>query len=144
MGQFFNYLKKSAGLNGAIINAWLVLSGDWGGQIYLTVPIHLIGQNENIVELLAWLDELSWDCNEGEGSEAIIITGEIDPELECLPVVGGMGGGMALEHQIWIHDTLQSELDWKLMRHQDNDKFKNLTQDDVADKVIELLDITIN
>ena len=46
---------------------YLVLEGDWGGQIYLTVPFAKVGSNAKLEELLQILDKAAWPCNDEEG-----------------------------------------------------------------------------
>lgn len=87
---------------------WLVLEGDWGGQIYLTIPWRLVGQDALVGALLHWLDWLAWECNEGDGARASLYDpaehGE-DPEEG---IAGGMGGG-ALDDGLWLHDEFASQ-----------------------------------
>jgi hypothetical protein len=79
---------------------FLVLRGDWGGQIYLTVPAKLLGDNAQPLELLQKLDEAAWDCNEGEGASM-----SLQPHKNLrLGVFGGMGGGQLLADGVWLHE----------------------------------------
>lgn len=80
---------------------WLVLEGDWGGQIYLTVPWHLVGKGANIISLLAQLDRLAWPSNEHDGVN-VYLTDEMHG------VSGGMGGGK-LEDGLWLHPEFRGE-----------------------------------
>jgi hypothetical protein len=87
---------------------WLVLEGDWGGQIYLTIPWRLVGHDALVGALLHWLDWLAWECNEGDGARASLYDptrhGD-DPEEG---IDGGMGGG-ELRDGLWLHDEFASE-----------------------------------
>jgi hypothetical protein len=55
-----------------------VFEGDYGGQLYLTVPVACVGEGAKLEELLSVLDALAWPCNEGEG--ATLHIKELDPE----------------------------------------------------------------
>ncbi len=55
---------------------WLVLEGDWGGQIYLTVPLALVGPNARIFDLLQEIDKREWGCNEEDGASALVYSPE--------------------------------------------------------------------
>lgn len=89
---------------------WLVLEGDWGGQIYLTVPWDFVGCRARIKTLLAKFDRLAWGCNRGDGSSAYIFWKdeshlEMEREVGCpCGVSGGMGGGGLFEDAPWMHD----------------------------------------
>lgn len=87
---------------------WLVLEGDYGGQIYLTVPKSLVGENADTKTLLAELDAKAWDCNEGEGASVYLHTA-----TKNNGVSGGMGGG-ELTSYLWLHEefTSDSSTDW--------------------------------
>ena len=46
------------------------MEGDWGGQIYLSIPFALLPDDitfEQIDFALEAIDAESWDCNEGDG-----------------------------------------------------------------------------
>lgn len=87
---------------------WLVLQGDYGGQIYLTVPKSLVGANADARTLLAELDAKAWDCNEGEGASVYLHTA-----TKNNGVSGGMGGG-ELTNELWLHDEFLADAttDW--------------------------------
>ncbi|MFA6476374.1 MAG: hypothetical protein WCV68_03050 [Candidatus Paceibacterota bacterium] len=99
---------------------WLIFEGDWGGQIYLTVPLSLIGPRARILTLSRKLDDVAWDCNEGEGSSIYIyspsaITQQIaefdcDPATDLNHIPGGMGGGHISEEAVWIHEEFQPDM----------------------------------
>lgn len=84
---------------------WVVLEGDWGGQIYLTVPVKLIGADSHLEDLLAELDRQAWGCNNGDGQGIRVSTAE---ETEDGAVGGGMGGGLILPNEIWTHEEFNS------------------------------------
>ncbi len=77
---------------------WLVFEGDWGGQIFLTVPWNLVGPKSRIYDLLVRLDKLAWSSNKGGGRLVYLVTGN-----EENVVTGGMGGGK-LEEGLWLHE----------------------------------------
>jgi len=101
---------------------WLVLEGDWGGQIYLTVPWSQVGPKARIEQLLEELDKKAWDCNRGEGASFRLYSPEAalaqfvseGNELDELTeiefrsgVPGGMGGGELHDH-LWTHGEFDS------------------------------------
>ncbi len=79
-----------------LAHAHLVLEGDWGGQIYLTVPWTLVGEDPQIAELHQILDEIAWACNGGEGMHMYFVDSREED------VAGGMGGGLLCE-TVWMH-----------------------------------------
>lgn len=101
---------------------WLVLEGDWGGQIYLTVPFALVGPNARIFDLLREIDGHEWSCNEGDGAGALLYSPEASlqemismcPEIEQelvdqlreakMHYSGGCGGG-ELTDGLWTKAT---------------------------------------
>ncbi|MFC1640428.1 hypothetical protein ACFL2D_00080 [Patescibacteria group bacterium] len=108
---------------------WLVMTGDWGGEVYLTIPYKLIGRKAQILALLRMIDKIAWDCNEGEGALVFVESPEDrkktfaeeeydlnDPEqkqefdeTDWYTVGGGMGGGL-LQDGLWVHDHLREEI----------------------------------
>jgi hypothetical protein len=82
-------------------NAYVIMEGDWGGQIYLTAPVRLLRCDVAELELiLQELDAHAWSCNGGEGC------GFFFEERESFEgVSGGMGGGATLR-DLWIHPEL--------------------------------------
>lgn len=85
-----------------IDNAVVIMEGDWGGQIYLTCPMNLVKcDEETLKKLLNYLDNIAWDCNEGEGKG---IYYEVKQPMEG--VSGGMGGGVVL-NELWLHDEFK-------------------------------------
>lgn len=109
-------LKLDAEVNtSSFTDWWLVFEGDWGGQIYLTVPWRLIGQNARLFELLRFLDQLAWECNDGEGRSLYLYSpkqlrqrfqeqGWNPREVPLKIVSGGMGGGRLLSNRFWLHE----------------------------------------
>jgi hypothetical protein len=75
---------------------YLVLSGDYGGQIYLTVPWKLVGPKGKIASLLERMDRCRW-CNE-RGTYIQIYSAK--GKEKGIP--GGMGGG-ELTDGLWLH-----------------------------------------
>ena len=80
---------------------WLVLEGDWGGQIYLTVPWKLLGADPKVLPLLKSLDREAWSCNRGEGRQAYLLSPR-ERGQKTRDVTGGMGGGR-LTDGLWLH-----------------------------------------
>ena len=77
-------------------DAAIVISGDDGGTIYLTVPLRLTRCSaEPLAQLAAELDALVWD-----DPSMLEIT------VEHLPVgsgvAGGTGGGLVID-DVWLH-----------------------------------------
>ena len=82
-------------------NTYVVMEGDWGGQIYLTCPVKYIVCDEVLLKkIFKKLDQICWKCNGGDGAE---IRYETFNPGETVP--GGMGGGLA-EDGLWIHPEL--------------------------------------
>ncbi|GEM_PF-1415379 len=80
--------------------SYAVMEGDYGGQVYLTVPMSEVAcTEEQLMELLGQLDKISWDDIEG----ATLYYEKLSPGQ---PVPGGMGGGMA-ESRLWLHSSLK-------------------------------------
>ncbi len=81
---------------------WLVLEGDWGGQIYVTVPWRLVVADARVDLLLSELDRIAWSCNDGAGCFSHLYDPRLCGDLPVDGVSGGMGGG-ALEDGLWLH-----------------------------------------
>jgi len=80
--------------------AYLIMEGDYGGQIYLTIPVEKIQCSEkNLFDLLNYLDDLSWKYSEG----AKLFYEKIK---EKTIVAGGMGGGV-ITSDLWVHSDLE-------------------------------------
>lgn len=93
-------------------NLWVVLSGDWGGQIYLTMPTAMLPKNRNRAEnaissLLKEIDDEEWGCNDADGRGVEVVYTK-HPERG---VIGGMGGGRLLNGEVWFHPELDAK--WK-------------------------------
>jgi hypothetical protein len=90
-------------------NLWLVLEGDWGGQIYLTIPIALLKKfDTNTIRKIGWLhqaiDREQWKSNDDDGRAAQIVF-STNPDKG---VAGGMGGGKLLKGKVWFHPDLDA------------------------------------
>ena len=85
-------------------DAYLVMEGDWGGQIYLVCPVNLVNCDEKeLDQLLSELDEIAWECNGGEGAGIYY-----ERRKPGEGIAGGMGGGVATE-DLWIHPEFVSK-----------------------------------
>lgn len=88
---------------------WLVFEGDWGGQMYLTVPVALVRNVDakKFHALLKTLDAAAWSCNDGMGRSYYPYTpAEVGSDVSD-GVPGGMGGGKLLDG-LWLHPELES------------------------------------
>jgi hypothetical protein len=82
-------------------NAYLVMEGDHGGQIYLVCPVKRIKCDWNtLTKLLIDIDKLEWNEELGRG---IYFEKFNDGEI----VAGGMGGGIAT-NVLWVHEGIHS------------------------------------
>lgn len=94
-------------------NLWLVLEGDWGGQIYLTIPITLLKKfDTDTIRKIGWLhqaiDRDRWKNNDDDGRAAqIVFTTNPDKGI-----AGGMGGGKLYKGEVWLHSDLDTA-DWR-------------------------------
>ena len=87
-------------------NAYVVMEGDWGGQIYLTCPVKYVICDEDMLrKILKKIDHMCWKGNGGDGAE---IYYETWSQGEDVP--GGMGGGLATDG-LWIHPKILEEND---------------------------------
>lgn len=78
----------------------LVLSGDYGGTVFVTAPVRLVGCDVDALRtLVSDLDAVTWMS--GDLTNASVA-------LERHPVgtgvVGGMGGGVVID-DVWVHPT---------------------------------------
>ncbi len=90
---------------------YLVMEGDWGGQIFMTVPMSLVGSNAKPHKLLKYFNRAAWRCDwKHEGISCAIYIGDIGDG-----VAGGMGGG-ELTAEIWLHPEFAGESWQKLVR----------------------------
>ncbi len=84
----------------AFSDAVVVFEGDYGGQIYLVAPVHLVQCEESSLnKLLAELDALEW--NDQDGASVFY-----ERRAAGEGVAGGMGGGIVLP-TVWVHERLQ-------------------------------------
>jgi len=96
---------------------WLVLEGDWGGQIYLTIPPELVSLYLSryplaaVSLLLQEIDRFAWGCNDDDGASAYILEPDAE-DLEFGGIAGGMGGGR-LTGSLWLHDGLKQDSEWE-------------------------------
>ena len=78
---------------------YLIMEGDDGGQIFLTVPVNITNTNEeNLSALLKEIDERTW--NNPRTRSMYYIHGNDGKEI-----AGGMDGGL-LRTGLWVHPTL--------------------------------------
>ena len=78
----------------------IIFQGDWGGTIYLTVPVAKVNCDQaTLRNLLYAIDRLAWD--EDEGAELFF---EFKPAGSG--VWGGMGGGM-ITNGLWLHPRIE-------------------------------------
>ena len=124
-------------------NAYVVMEGDWGGQIYLTCPVKYIVCDEALLKkLLIKLDQICWKCNGGDGNGIRYETfnsGDIVP--------GGMDGGL-IQDGLWIHskidemDGMKEELETLIFGSSTPWIYTNVTRQEfeaVKDKVERIL-----
>ncbi|MDO8584032.1 MAG: hypothetical protein Q7R83_02525 [bacterium] len=84
-------------------DVWLVMQGDYGGQIYLTVPLsHIDLKQAELDDLLRMLDHRSWKGNRGDGAGAYLWSPSVVGFDPCEGISGGMGGGR-LTDGLWLH-----------------------------------------
>lgn len=95
---------------------WVVMEGDWGGQIYLSIPVHLLPASttfQQLVDVLKYIDDLSWDCNEGDGASMYLVEdrGWIDPDAEC-DWVAEAELGKGVSSALMFHPDAEPEADF--------------------------------
>ena len=78
---------------------WLVLEGDWGGQIYMTIPLSQLSDDfslNNALELLRVIDGVECGSNEGEGADLYVFQdcGYIATEKMFAQVMNELGGNL--------------------------------------------------
>jgi hypothetical protein len=84
-------------------NSYMIMEGDWGGQIYLVIPVKLVKCSRDAIEkLLIELDTIAWQVNEGDGKGIYFEIMERDTL-----VLGGMGGGRAKDG-LWVHKNFEN------------------------------------
>lgn len=95
---------------------WLVLEGEYGGQVYLTIPWKFIGSHARICTLFAKFDLFALGHNDGQGRRAYLYWKdekhmEMEREYGCIcGVAGGMGGGGLEEEWPWLHEIFFGEV----------------------------------
>jgi len=122
---------------------FVVADGDWGGQIYFSVPKSMMHKDADVIGLVVFVDRKEWGCNESEGwnvcdrnplknYESEKADYESDEEFEevwgkpsdtdwnC--VGGGMGGGLLLKDDVWVHPDIPKELKKVIKSHLLNGK----------------------
>ena len=86
---------------------WWVMEGDWGGQVYCTIPVTETGISEQRLQaLLVYIDSSAWPNNHGQGASLALQDGVIGEKVR-----GGMGGGR-LEREVWFHRSLPLNVKW--------------------------------
>lgn len=80
-------------------NAYLIMEGDYGGEIYVVCPVKIIRCNwQTLSKLLEDIDNLYWKDEYGRGIYfEFFNNGDI--------VSGGMGGGVAT-NRLWVNEGL--------------------------------------
>ncbi|WP_106181292.1 hypothetical protein [Prauserella shujinwangii] len=79
-------------------NAAVVLSGDYGGTIFLTAPVRLVGCDLGALRtLVSDLDAVSW-----MSGDPTIATVAIERHPGGTGVLGGDGGGLVTDG-VWVH-----------------------------------------
>ena len=82
-------------------NAYLIMEGDDGGQIYLVAPVEMVKADQHTLEaLLKDLDDRAWK----DISMAHLFYEVHEPETA---ISGGMGGGRA-ERDLWVHKDFEN------------------------------------
>ena len=98
-----SFLRKNAK------RIWLVLEGDHGGQIYLTVRLDKLGDGALFASLLKKLDTAAWPENDLGDSWDLYLTDHPRRGVE-----GGMGGGR-LRDGVWLHEEFHRDKKWRKM-----------------------------
>jgi len=98
---------------------FIVSDGDWGGQVYFTIPKSMIHKDAQVIALTRFVDEREWDCNELDGYTVYEMNpysdsqeyGELmDEDYDWNIISGGCGGGVLLEDSLWIHPDIPESL----------------------------------
>jgi hypothetical protein len=103
-----NYEKAKEAPNGVFI-----MSGDYGGQVYMTCPMRYVQCNKRALRrLLKDIDSRGWGCNEGDGADLLYLQREAGQG-----VWGGMGGGIILDG-LWVHEEFGPLKDaiWRVLQ----------------------------
>ena len=88
---------------------WLVLEGDWGGQVYLTIPWNLVRPFAEITGLLKEMDGIAWPGDENRGASAHLYLPSEHGRTSDAGVSGGMGGGI-LTDDLWLHNEFDETM----------------------------------
>jgi hypothetical protein len=79
----------------------VIFEGDYGGTIYLTIPVRLIACNEqSLAQLLRDIDAIAW--RDSFGARLFY-----EPLAVGSPVAGGMGGGIVVDG-LWLHPKIEA------------------------------------
>ncbi|MEK6949770.1 MAG: hypothetical protein AABX34_06100 [Nanoarchaeota archaeon] len=82
-------------------DSYIIMEGDWGGQIYLSVPVNKIKCDyQTLKNLLDEIDRKEWECNKGDGSGIYF-----ERKNAGKGITGGMGGGISTD-DLWVHEDL--------------------------------------
>lgn len=80
-------------------NSYIIMEGDYGGQIYLTIPTKQAKcSSKNLKILLNWIDKRVWDNN---GGASIYYEEFLPGDI----IGGGMGGALA-KNNLWLHENI--------------------------------------
>ncbi len=89
---------KSFELAQKVENSYLIVEGDYGGQIFFIAPVAVIKCSKKVLgELIIKLNEISWHTKAGAGVSVYLEVLRVGSRIP-----GGMGGGRVLKG-IWIH-----------------------------------------
>lgn len=79
----------------------VIFEGDYGGTIYLTIPVRLVACGEaTLRQLLSDIDAMCWSDTSGAR-----VVYEVVPVGQG--VAGGMGGGRVVEG-LWLHPEIEA------------------------------------
>ena len=82
-------------------HSYVIMEGDYGGQIYLTCPMKLVNcAHETLLQLATDLDNMYWQ--EAEGCRVFY-----EEYAEPQGVWGGMSGGL-VDDGLWMHPEFES------------------------------------
>lgn len=102
-------------------DAYMIMEGDDGGQIYLSIPIKFIKCNyETLKKLLKYLDNIAWPENQDDMAKIFF-----ERLNEGDVIIGGMGGGLAT-NSLWLHDkfaNIRNKIEKILIGEKDQESF---------------------
>ena len=101
--------------------------GQWGGQVFLTVPVKLMGTDPQVEELLTFLNKIAWGANDNEGGEFRYF----ESKFPDWGFDGGMGGGQ-LTDGLWLHRSSTKPFAHASLRFLALRSFKNAGFDDTS------------